>query len=102
MFCGVCGKLLLGIPNEKGVVVCFECYEETKPEPEHLNNKTVSELKTRTYDVIENLKRVTTDSYPCPKCGEREATCELRQMDQTDEPEVAFLECQVCMHGWRD
>ena len=38
----------------------------------------------------------------CPKCGGREATCELRQMDQTDEPEVAFLECQICNHGWRD
>jgi len=102
MFCNVCGALLLGIPNEKGVVICFECYDEAEPEDEHINNVTTLDVEKRTYDVIENIKKVTTDSYPCPKCGGRAATCELRQMDQTDEPEVAFLECQICNHGWRD
>lgn len=102
MFCNNCGSLLLGIPNKNGVVTCFECYDDAKPDEEHINNKTTQYVEKRTYDVIENIKKVTTDSYPCPKCGGREATCELRQMDQTDEPEVAFLECQICNHGWRD
>ena len=32
MFCNICGSLLLGIPNENGVVTCFECYDDAKPD----------------------------------------------------------------------
>jgi DNA-directed RNA polymerase subunit M/transcription elongation factor TFIIS len=69
-----------------------------------LQNDLITETgapEPRKFDVIEKLKMPTTDSYECPECLAREATCELRQMDQTDEPEVAFIQCQACGFGWR-
>ena len=91
-----------GIPKEKDVLTCFECYDDAKPDKENVNNKTTQFADKRTHGVIENIMKVTTDCDPCPMCGGREATCEIRQMDETYGPEVVFLEFQICNHGWRD
>ena len=48
MFCNICGSLLLGIPNENGVVTCFECYDDAKPDEEHINNKTTQYVTRNT------------------------------------------------------
>ncbi|MDB2333659.1 hypothetical protein N9V30_01750 [Candidatus Poseidoniales archaeon] len=111
MFCSSCGSLGYYLPN--GNLQCKRCDnidKETK-QIELITGECInlSELKTstaepeeRSYDVIMKLKLPTTDAYFCPECHGNESTCELRQMDQTDEPEVAFLECQICGHGWRE
>jgi|TARA_B110000914_G_scaffold11751_1_gene9329 DNA-directed RNA polymerase subunit M/transcription elongation factor TFIIS len=111
MFCDVCGTLgyyLLG-----GGLECKSCdttdaavKEIVLSTGERVDIKkalvtSTGEPELRIFEVIERLKMPTTDTYHCPKCEARESTCELRQMDQTDEPEVAFLQCQVCWHGWR-
>ena len=102
MFCPKCGGLLMGIPVD-GVMQCKkpEC-EEAKTEVDERFNSTTEALPERDYAIIERLKRPTTDAHVCPQCGAREATTELRQMDQTDEPEVLFLDCVVCGKGWRE
>jgi len=111
MFCSKCGTL--GYYRLDGRLQCNNCKQLndsvtnviliTGEKINIMNSLTTStgELEMRTYDVIKTLKLPTTNAYYCPKCEAREATCELRQMDQTDEPEVAFLQCQVCGHRWR-
>lgn len=112
MFCSKCGSL--GYWKSETVFMCEKCCDDAVGEAEIvLINTTksidiVKDLITdtgtpvlREYGVIEQLKMPTTDSYECPECLAREATCELRQMDQTDEPEVAFIQCQACGYGWR-
>lgn len=75
---------------------------ETVLQDEFANSSVTEALPMRDYTVIRRLERPTTDAYECPKCKAREATTELRQMDQTDEPEVLFLECMACGYGWRE
>ena len=109
MFCSSCGALGYIQPN--GALDCQRCdhvdqkVRTIAPDSEigieSLDSST-GEPEKRCYEVIENIKLPTTNAYYCPECGCNEATCELRQMDQTDEPEVAFLQCQVCGHGWRE
>ena len=112
MFCSKCGSL--GYWKSETVFMCEICCDDEVGNAEVVlinTNKSidlVNNLITNTgipvprqYDVIEKLKMPTTDSYECPECLAREATCELRQMDQTDEPEVAFIQCQACGFGWR-
>lgn len=102
MFCPKCGDLLMGMPVD-GVMQCTkpEC-KDVKAEVDERFNSTTEALPERDYSIIERLKRPTTDAHVCPHCGAREATTELRQMDQTDEPEVLFLDCMVCGKGWRE
>ena len=109
MFCSKCGTLGYIQPN--GSLDCQKCNQVDKGLTHIIHNSnirieclvtTTGEAEERTYEVIEKLKLPTTDAYYCPDCGCNDATCELRQMDQTDEPEVAFLQCQVCGHGWRE
>ena len=102
MFCPKCGSLLTGMPIDD-VMECSksEC-KGANAEVDERFNSTVEALPERDYSVIVNLKRPTTDAHVCPYCNAREATTELRQMDQTDEPEVLFLDCLVCGKGWRE
>ena len=92
----------MGMPVD-GVMQCTkpEC-KDVKAEVDERFNSTTEALPERDYSIIERLKRPTTDAHVCPHCGAREATTELRQMDQTDEPEVLFLDCMVCGKGWRE
>tara|TARA_B100000900_G_C20561932_1_gene709292 strand:- start:366 stop:698 length:333 start_codon:yes stop_codon:yes gene_type:complete len=109
MFCSSCGTL--GYIQTDGSLNCQKCSHVDK-DLTHITNDskilienlvtTTGEAELRTYAVIEKLKLPTTKAYHCPECGCNDATCELRQMDQTDEPEVAFLQCQVCGYGWRE
>ena len=92
----------MGMPVN-GVMQCSKpACNETKVGVDKRFNSTTEALPERDYSVIEPLKRPTTDAHVCPNCGGREATTELRQMDQTDEPEVLFLDCMVCGKGWRE
>ena len=102
MFCPNCGGLLTGLPVD-GIVVCTkpECNDMSVQVDKRFNSITET-VPLRDYAIVEELKRPTTDSHVCPHCGGREATTELRQMDQTDEPEVLFLDCMVCGKGWRE
>ena len=102
MFCPKCGSLLTGIPID-GKMKCAksEC-KDIKSEVDERFNSATEVLPERDYTVIEKLKRPTTNAHACPNCGAREATTELRQMDQTDEPEVLFLDCLACGKGWRE
>jgi DNA-directed RNA polymerase subunit M/transcription elongation factor TFIIS len=113
MFCSKCGSL--GYWLSPDVFMCNTCCDDTveladvvlinSKDSLDLVKASTTETKTpvmRVYDVLEKVKMPTTDAYECPKCRSREATCELRQMDQTDEPEVAFIQCQPCGHGWRE
>jgi DNA-directed RNA polymerase subunit M/transcription elongation factor TFIIS len=112
MFCSKCGSL--GYWLSKTVFKCDVCCDDTVETAEIVlinTNGAVDVVKesvtdtgapiARQYEVIEKLQMPTTDAYECPKCLARKATCELRQMDQTDEPEVAFIQCQACGYGWR-
>ena len=92
MFCPKCGSLLTGIPID-GEMKCSksEC-KDAKADVDERFNSATEVLPKRDYAVIKDLKRPTTDAHVCPHCGAREATTELRQMDQTDEPEVLFLD----------
>ena len=102
MFCPKCGSLLTGIPID-GEMKCSksEC-KDAKADVDERFNSATEVLPKRDYAVIKDLKRPTTDAHVCPHCGAREATTELRQMDQTDEPEVLFLDCLACGKGWRE
>lgn len=102
MFCPKCGSLLTGMPVN-GEMLCkkSDCKNGITTVDESFNS-TTEVLPKRDYSVVERLKRVTTNSHVCPKCGGCEATSELRQMDQTDEPEVLFLDCLICGYGWRE
>jgi len=111
MFCGSCGTL--GYYTPEGTLNCSKCgivadvpQEITLVTGQKVDLKSsmkssIMGSEMRIYAVVEKLKLPTSDAYACPECGERCATCELRQMDQTDEPEVAFLQCQACSYGWR-
>ena len=112
MFCSKCGSL--GYWLSETEFMCQVCCDNTVGNADIvlINSKGSVDLvkdsitdtgvpEMRQYDVIEQLKMPTTDSYACPECHARKATCELRQMDQTDEPEVAFIQCQACGYGWR-
>jgi len=112
MFCSHCGSLGYWITTE--VFMCNTCCDDTVEQADIVlinSQKSLDLVKEsttetgapirRVYDVVEKVKMPTTDAYECPKCRACEATCELRQMDQTDEPEVAFIECQACGYGWR-
>jgi DNA-directed RNA polymerase subunit M/transcription elongation factor TFIIS len=104
MFCEGCGSLLLSIPVD-GAMQCGKeaCAGKETTLENHFTKSSMTEaLPMRDYTVISRLQRPTTDAYECPKCRARKATTELRQMDQTDEPEVLFLECMGCGHGWRE
>lgn len=104
MFCEHCGCLLLSMPVN-GAMRCEKkaCAGKATVLHDRFAASTVTEaLPKRDYTVIPRLERPTTDAYECPKCKAREATSELRQMDQTDEPEVLFLECTACGYGWRE
>ena len=92
----------MGMPVN-GVMQCSkpDC-NEAKAGVDKRFNSTTEALPERDYSVIEPLRRPTTDAHVCPNCGGREATTELRQMDQTDEPEVLFLDCMLCGKGWRE
>ena len=111
MFCSKCGTL--GYYTPDGKLQCDKCKQindsilnvtlitgETVDMNGSLTTSTEG-TEINNFEVIQALKLPTTNAYICPKCEAREATCELRQMDQTDEPEVAFLKCQVCGHRWR-
>jgi len=37
----------------------------------------------------------------CPKCSNKEAYAELRQVRAADEPETQFYTCTKCGHRWR-
>ena len=102
MFCPNCGALLMGLPVD-GVLTCTkpQCNDVSIQVDERFNSITEA-VPLRDFAIVEELKRPTTDSHVCPHCGGREATTELRQMDQTDEPEVLFLECMLCGKGWRE
>ena len=100
MFCPKCGELLMGMPVD-GVMQCSKC-KDGKADVDERFNSTTEVLPERDYSIIESLKRPTTDAHVCPHCGARETTTELRQMDQTDEPEVLFLDCMACGKGWRE
>ena len=113
MFCGKCGSL--GFPDSDGIIACQPCGKSNKMAEEITldNGSTVSMVEVKDFHVADEacerpiivgdgrLRAVNT-SYYCPKCGENETWTELRQMDQTDEPEVLFLTCKPCGHGWRD
>ena len=112
MFCGKCGSLGYWISEE--TFFCEKCCDDevNTADVVLINSKEIVDLQEesitntgipnkREYEVITKLERPTTDAYECPKCLACKATCELRQMDQTDEPEVAFIECQACRYGWR-
>lgn len=104
MFCEGCGSLIMSIPKN-GKMVCDgpKCKDiQTKLKDEFAQVVVIKALDERDYSVIEKLRRPTTDAYECPQCGECEAMTELRQMDQTDEPEVLFLDCVACGFGWRE
>ena len=111
MFCSKCGSL--GYWLSDTVFNCEVCCDNTVKSADIVlinTNGSIDLVKdsitdtgvpeVRKYDVIEQLKMPTTDAYACPECYARNATCELRQMDQTDEPEVAFIQCQSCGFGW--
>ena len=101
MFCNICGSL--GYPNSKGIIQCDNCFEETQTEGEMKSCITITKSTgVRNYEVIREVERPSTSAYCCPNCSARNAVVELRQMDQTDEPEVAFIDCLDCGYGWRE
>jgi|TARA_B110000211_G_scaffold234413_1_gene303963 DNA-directed RNA polymerase subunit M/transcription elongation factor TFIIS len=112
MFCGKCGSL--GYWLNKETFFCDKCCDDEIATADVIliNTKGTIDVQNkstthtgmqgkREYEVVKEVERPTTDAYECPKCLARKATCELRQMDQTDEPEVAFIHCQACGYGWR-
>ena len=99
MFCPNCGALLMGLPVD-GVLTCTkpQCNDVTIQVDERFNSITEA-VHTRLRH-CRGVEGPTTDSHVCPHCGGREATTELRQMDQTDEPEVLLNACGG--KGWRE
>jgi DNA-directed RNA polymerase subunit M/transcription elongation factor TFIIS len=117
MFCPKCGRLSL--PDAAGHISCPEPCDYSGPMKKNVKTESrgsvnlvdstsrieASELRhlTETIDDGDIHRGVLTNGmHVCPKCECNEVYSFLRQMDQTDEPEVAFLECKVCCHGWRD
>ena len=113
LFCPKCGTL--GFPNKDGVIDCSKCGSKEEMEQEiktdtgavNMNDigssdepNDLSHLSTPVDSI--NTKLIFTPGAVCMFCGESTVTSELRQMDQSDEPEVRFLICHSCGKVWRD
>ena len=42
----------------------------------------------------------STDQYPCPECGARNATTRQQQIRGADEPMAVFIKCCECKNEW--
>lgn len=113
LFCSKCGTL--GFPNKDGVIDCSKCGSKKEIEQEvETDTGVVSMRDVSSSDEPDDLSHLSTpvDSTNsilafirgsiCMFCGESTVTSELRQMDQSDEPEVRFLICHSCGKVWRD
>ena len=110
LFCPKCGTL--GFPDKDGVIDCSKCGSKKEMEQEvETDTGVVNMNDIGSSDEPNDLSHLSTPvgSNPifnqgsvCMFCGESSVTSELRQMDQSDEPEVRFLICHACGKVWRD
>ena len=116
MFCPECGSL--AFPEASGNIKCpnYKCgytgASENKitgtdgQEIDLAKATSSSQAEERKYEVISDSETIrgvlTTDTYICPKCDQREVYAELRQTRSSDEPETRILTCKECSHGWRE
>ena len=51
----------------------------------------------------EEIKQtVYSDTYQCPKCGQRKTTYTQVQTRSADEGMTSFITCAACKHRWRE
>ena len=112
IFCQKCGAL--GFLNKDGKVHCRTCQltsdcvdivtETGVINPKEINFKSEASNLSRFSSNLStnNFKLKFSPGLSCKFCGEEKITTQLRQMDQSDEPEVRFLICHSCGKSWRD
>jgi DNA-directed RNA polymerase subunit M/transcription elongation factor TFIIS len=112
IFCQKCGAL--GYLNKDGKVHCRTCQltsdcVDIVTETGVINPKEIisesqaSDLSRLTISNKSNkFKLKFSSELICKFCKEKKITTQLRQMDQSDEPEVRFLICNGCGKTWRD
>lgn len=112
IFCDNCGAL--GYANEDGEIDCAKCKltslsseivtETGVIDPRKISSKTQASDLTRLTmtNNIAKLRKNFIQDIDCIYCQENTVTSELRQMDQSDEPEERFLICHSCGKSWRD
>jgi len=112
LFCNKCGSL--GYINEKGKVDCQKCKISSDCEDIVTETGIINPEKIRAKTEVNDLTRLTVShnintlnmtfiaDLKCVFCKDEKITSELRQMDQSDEPEERFLICHSCGKVWRD
>jgi DNA-directed RNA polymerase subunit M/transcription elongation factor TFIIS len=76
-------------------------YDLVNPEVRALHELlTADRARARDYDELRAASALSTEIYPCPKCGAREAKMDERQTRSGDEPMTIFLTCFKCNHVW--
>jgi len=121
MFCVNCGALHMPKGRGSGGVInpneCEKCGQaDGLEESVKTEMGEVKMREIRSSDASNDLSHLSkSDSgitisrkflkgIECPKCGKEMATSQLRQMDQSDEPQERFLICNStgCGKVWRD
>ena len=121
MFCLNCGALHMpkgrGTGGEINPSECEKCGQTDGVEESvktEMGDVKISEIRSsdasadlshlsKADDGI-SIARKFLKGVECPKCGKEMATSQLRQMDQSDEPQERFLICNStgCGKVWRD
>lgn len=97
VFCAECKSLLKPGPDGP---VCPDCGAAGEGGSQLI---TASDVADHEVPVFEDDHQTlpTSDEYPCPECGNREAYFQYRQTRAADEPTTIILQCTECKHKWR-
>ena len=99
MFCPKCNSLMF--PKE-GKLECKNCAVSSKIDSKDAVAITRSKkVKSKPVVVNEAGDASPKVKMACPKCPNKEAFAELRQVRAADEPETQFYTCTKCTHRWR-